>query len=39
METKDRIIALLKETKRFGIDDLIEAMEAKGKKAPNKIPE
>lgn len=30
METKDRIIALLKETKRFGIDDLIEAMEAKG---------
>lgn len=30
METKDRIIALLKETKRFGLDDLIEAMEAKG---------
>lgn len=30
METKDSIIALLKETKRFGIDDLIEAMEEKG---------
>lgn len=30
MEVKGKIVSLLKETERYGIDNLIEAMEAKG---------